>query len=152
MKRLLLYVIAACFALVSGATGYNKLNVYLTDGTTMEVVLISDLKLSFTETHLVVKSPNVELKIPHESIIKFVHSPNMDAGIAEVTLGEMTLHGNTLSFDSLPSGSTVNVFTTAGVQVRSLTAEGAIDIDLDGLTAGMYIVKVNDVSYKISVQ
>ena len=117
----------------------------------MEVVLVSDLKLSFTDTELVAKGTNVELTVPRESIVKFVHTPNQ-AGIDVVTAGGMTLSGNTLSFDSLPAGSVVNVYIASGIQVRSLKAEGAVEIDLDGLTAGVYVVNVNGVSYKVSVQ
>ena len=151
MRKFLLCAIAACSAFITNAAGYDKLNVHLTDGTTMEVVLVSDLKLSFTDTELVAKGTNVELTVPRESIVKFVHTPNQ-AGIDVVTAGGMTLSGNTLSFDSLSAGSVVNVYTASGIQVRSLTAEGAVEIDLDGLTAGVYVVNVNGVSYKISVQ
>ncbi len=152
MRKFLLYALMLCSALVSGAAGYNKLNIHLVDGSKMEVVLVSDLMLSFTETDLVATGSNVELTVPRESIVKFVHTPTQGAGIAEVPSDGMTLQGNTLRFNSLPAGSVVNIFTLAGVQVRSLTAEGAVEIDLNGLSAGIYIVTVNEVSYKISVQ
>lgn len=152
MKKLLLFAIAVCVAFIAGATSYNMLNVHLADGTTVDVKLASDLKLTFTETHLVATGTGVSVEVPRESIAKFVHTFDAGSGIAEVAQDGMKFSGNTLSFDSLPAGSVVNVYTVAGSLVRSVAAEGAADVELDGLTAGVYVVTVNNVSYKITVK
>lgn len=152
MRKFFLCAYVVCSSLLSSAIGYEKLNVHLTDGSIMEVVLVSNLKISFSETELVANGTNVELTVPRESIVKLVHTPNQ-ADIDVVTSGEeMTLRGNTLSFDSLPVGTVIDIYSAAGVKVRSLKAEGETVIELDGLTTGVYIVRVNNMSYKISVK
>ena len=97
MKKLLLFAIAACVAFIAGATSYNMLNVHLADGTTVDVKLASDLKLTFTETHLVATGTGVSVEVPRESIAKFVHTFDAGSGIAEVAQDGMKFSGNTLS-------------------------------------------------------
>ena len=154
MKKLLLSAIAVCITLASGAASYNMLNVHLTDGSKVDVLLTSDLTLAFTDTDLVATGADqkVTVTVPRESISKFVHTYDPGAGIDEVTGGSMAFNGNTLSFDSLPAGSVIKFYTLAGVAVRTITAEGAVELSLDDLATGAYIVTVNNVSYKITIK
>lgn len=141
-------------ALVSGAQGFNVLNVHLADGTVVDIKLGTELRLTFTDTHLVATGTDATVEMPKADIVKMEHifdeAAGIDAPVADAA--EFVREGDTLSFTDLPAGSLINVYTLGGTQVRSIAAEGQCSIDLSGLSAGVYVVTVNNMSYKITVK
>ena len=61
-------------------------------------------------------------------------------------------NGDSMLFDSLPDGSVIAVFDMAGATVMSHTASGSHELRLGLLPAGVYVVRVNNMSYKVTVR
>jgi beta-lactamase superfamily II metal-dependent hydrolase len=61
---------------------------------------------------------------------------------------EITASG--INFYNLPENSTVQVYTTAGVQVFSATGNGELSVPGEKLTGGINLVRVNGTTYKVS--
>ena len=61
---------------------------------------------------------------------------------------------NTLVLSGLKSGTSAQVFSTDGRMVQTLTANynGTFRLSLSSLPTGVYVVKVNDTTYKILKQ
>lgn len=64
----------------------------------------------------------------------------------------MNQQGNSLNFSNLPVNTTLRVFDTGGREVMSENASGDFEFSLDGLTPGIYIVVVNNQSYKVVIR
>ncbi len=141
-------------ALVSGAQGYNVLNVHLADGSKVDIKLGTELRITFTDTHLVATGKDATVEVAKADIKKMEHVFDAEAGIdaAVADASGFVREGDTLSFTDLPAGSRINVYTVGGAQVRSVAAEGQCSVDLGDLAAGVYIVTVNNMSYKITVK
>lgn len=59
------------------------------------------------------------------------------------------LEDETLFFKDLPENSQVGIYTTDGKAVVSRQCSGDASLSLNSLPSGMYIVKINNESYKI---
>ncbi|MCM1109932.1 MAG: T9SS type A sorting domain-containing protein [Clostridium sp.] len=70
---------------------------------------------------------------------------------AESDNAGISLEGNTISLANLPAGLTVSLYDAAGRTVLSETASGSRTISLDGLSRGVYILSINGMNIKISV-
>lgn len=151
MRKFLLLILLATASLVARSAAYNLMTLHQADGTTTDIALSEDLNLSFTDTHLVVKGDNVEVQIERSNLLRISHSDT--SGVDEVGQDvAFAFDGNSLFFNGLPAGSTVNVFSVAGQLVMTTPADGEAVISCDDLTPGAYIVNVNNLSYKILVK
>ena len=119
----------------------------------MEVSLSGALKAQFTAADmLLTDGTTTDLTVPQTRIkdIKFLNPAGLNSVNADKP--ECFMVNNTLTFFGLPAGSKVDVWTVDGRAVQSYTAEGTTTVDLNGLAGGIYLVKVNSNTLKISVK
>lgn len=151
MKRTLLIVFAAFFAIAAGATSYDVVSVDLNDGSKVDIALTGNLSLSFNSTHLLVKGTDADFEIPKEKILSFSHSG--ESAIKEIAPdSSVDLDGRTLHFKGLTDGSLISVYDLCGKSLLSAKAANEYTLGLDDIPSGVYIVTVNNVSYKISLK
>ncbi len=151
MKKILLTVVCAFAAIVAWSASYDKVSLDLNDGTKVDIALSEKLTFSFNETHLLVAGTDADFEIPKDKIVTFSHSGS--TGLSEVAAESgVDIQGRTMHFKGLPSGSVIKVYSLSGQCRESATAEGDYVFELDKLPAGVYIVTVNNVSYKISLK
>ncbi|MBD5371301.1 MAG: T9SS type A sorting domain-containing protein [Bacteroides sp.] len=152
MRKYLLLIMLAVAAIAARGAGISQVHLHLADGSQTDIVISDDLELSFSETHLLAKAEGVEVEVPKADLLKITHSDG--AGVAEVGGDEASFAftGNALVFNGLPAGSSIEVFSMAGQLVLSQKAEGEVVVSLSDLTAGAYVVKANQTSYKILVK
>lgn len=151
MKRTLLTIVSALFAIASWSASYDVVCVDLNDGTTVDIALSSKLSLSFSDTHLLVKGTDADFEIPKKKILTFSHS--VSSGIDDVTSDpSVALTGPVMHFKGLAEGSDISVYNLAGKCLRSVSAKGDYILALNDLPAAVYIVSVNQVAYKISLR
>lgn len=151
MRKFLLFAIAVCIAVTCGAVSFNTVTVHLNDGSQVDITMTDGLSLSFDETNLVATGSGADVTVEKSKIVKLSHS--QQSGIADITAdGGFSHDGNALNFDNLPDGSTVAVYGINGVAVYSARVSGSHTLPLDGMAPGIYVVRVNNMSYKISVK
>lgn len=153
MQKFLLFAIMALVALTALAARYNVVSVNLTDGSHVDIVLTDGLQLNFSETHLVATGGTAEVSVEKSRIADFTHRLDESALDATKVTGEgFSYADGYLHFTSLPAGSTISIYTTGGALLCSEVASGSHSIPVSTLSAGVYVVRVNNVSYKISVK
>lgn len=144
----------AAAVLTAWADSYNCLRVHLSGGGKMDIVLQNDLQVKFSETHLLAEGGTVNVEVPKADIVSFEHRYEPGSGVEGIsteTVG-MTRQGDMLVFEGLPQGSRVVIFNVGGVAVRHMEASGSARVSLEGLQPGVYIVKANGKSYKITLR
>ncbi len=151
MRKLLLSL-AICLPAIASAN-FNLITVNLADKQKVDIVITDDMNLKFTDTHLVAEGGKTDVSIEKSQIVNFIHRYDANAGIGEITSEEgYQYQGNSIIFHSLPAGSQIAVFTVGGIAVAQYEAEGDFTLPLDNLEKGVYVVSVNNKSFKISVK
>lgn len=105
----------------------------------------------FSGTDLVLSTRNLTVNYPLSALQRYTYELNttsvadVDADRRMVVSGD----GNVLSFSNLAAGTEVSVYSSDGKPVLSRKVEGQTTISLDGFPAGVYVINVNDVTYKL---
>lgn len=151
MKKFLLTLVSGLFAVVAWSATYNIVSVDLSDGTKVDIALSDKLSFSFNATHLLVSGIDSDFEIPKEKIVAFSHSAH--SGLNEVaTDSTVDIEGRIVHFKDLADGTVISIYNMSGNCLRSVITGGDYLLKLEELPAAVYIVKVNNVSYKISLK
>lgn len=153
MRKILLASLVALG--ISGAygAGYNCLKVGLADGSQVDIRMSDDLRVKFTESQLVAVGTDTDVAVDRDNILYFNHDYEDWDSVKEVSTDSAPrFNGDSMLFDSLPDGSVIAVFDMAGATVMSHTASGSHELRLGLLPAGVYVVRVNNMSYKVTVR
>ncbi len=151
MKKYFLPALLLATALNVGATGYKSILVTHTDGSTSQIILSGDLKTSFDETNVIFKDNDFLLEIEKINVVKFEFSTNSGVDNIEVNADNISLDSGILKLNGLPENSKVTVYTTSGVCLSNAICSGNFEVNLNEFAAGIYLVKINNVSYKIAL-
>ena len=122
------------------------------DGTTMEYLIDVDTKVRIDKPNLVIETEGVVLNYELEKMAQMRYGKRfIPTGINGVAVEEQPFkwEDETVFFYCLPSNTLIEVFTTDGKLVVSRQCSGNFQLPLNTLTNGVYLVKVNDVTYKI---
>lgn len=155
MKKSFLFLAASLLALSASAANYyfNIVSIEMKDSSKMDIVITNNVKMNFTDTHLIVLGTGSEVAIERSNLARFTHSYNADAGVDNVmTDNSVRFQGDKVVFHSLPANTAVAVYDMSGTEVISAVAEGDFELDLSGLDSGMYIVNANGNSLKVTVK
>ena len=137
-----------------GNEGWRKTIIVTTlDGTTMEYLIDEDTKIKVEKPYLVIETDNVVLNYELEKMKNLRYGKKfISDGIEDVIVENgqpFQYKDETLFFKDLPENSQVGIYTTDGKTVVSRQCSGEASLSLNSLPSGMYIVKINDESYKI---
>lgn len=143
--------LTAAFGTMFASAAYRSMSVDLTDGTAVAITLSDDINATFTTSDMIIAGGEQEITIERAKITGFTFS-------GEVSLDRITpdttpaINGSEMRFDSLPDGSLIQIITSGGAIVNTIEASGSASVSLSDLPAGVYIVTVNNISYKIAVR
>ena len=154
MKQKLLLVLLSCFCLSAMADEpKTQLVVWAKDGTQVAYALAEKPKVTFTETDLVITANGVEVNYTLENMACFTYEDNTSTAITNLQTDESSfkLNGESLLFPSLKANSTVSVYSLNGTLVfkKTVHQNGEYAFPLSNLNAGVYMVNVNGLTYKI---
>ena len=123
------------------------------DGTTMEYFLDKDTKVKIEKPNLVIETENVVLNYELENMKQVRYGKKFITDGIDGTILEnnqpFKLEDETLFFKGLPENSQIGIYTTDGKTIVSRQCSGEASLSLNSLPSGMYIVKINNESYKI---
>ena len=132
----------------------RSLVVWAKDGTRVAYALAEKPKITFTETDLVIKSKGIEVNYPLGNMLRFTYDSSAPTAITDLKTdkGNFKFEGNSLLFPSLKANGNVSVYSADGslVMKKTVRKDGEFVLSVSGLNAGVYMVKVNNVTYKIS--
>ena len=134
----------------------NTLIVLTKDNVLHQFVLADKPKVTFEGTQLKVtcEKASASASFNLSDIIRFTYAGKDASGIDEMTVNptEISMEEGVLVISHMKANSTVNVYSMDGKLVRQLTAQraGTYRLSLSSLPAGVYIVKADTITYKIT--
>ena len=150
--RVLLLVVALFAA--SAVKGEDRtLNVWKSDGTVVSFSLDEVPVTTYTDGNLVIKTTKTTVTYPLEQVKKYTYSSVTDALFAPKSeSATLSQDGEMLTFTGLKPQTHISVYNVSGQLVRTLKARslGKTTVSVANLPVGVYVVKVNGVTYKIT--
>ena len=154
MKKKLLMLLLSFISLSAIADETKSfLVVWAKDGTQVAYALAEKPKIMFTETDLIIKANEVEVNYPLNNMARFTYEADDFTAIRNLRTDEVSfnLDGESLIFPALHANSTVSLHSLNGALIFSKTVHtaGEYSFPLSNLNAGVYVVTVNGLTYKI---
>lgn len=154
MRAKLFLLIMLGFSLFAKAENNpTNLVVWAKDGMKVAYALAEKPKVTFTETDLVITAKGIEVNYSLENMARFTYESNDETAITNLQTDEspFKLTGESLLFPALKANSTVSVYSLNGTLVfkKTICQNGEYFFPLSKLNAGVYMVNVNGLTYKI---
>lgn len=119
----------------------------------MTIELTDGLRVSFDEESMLVTGGDKDVSLSRADISSFSFNESTSVSSLEDDGSNVAFDGDVMSFTGLAEGTSISVWTAAGVAVSSYTVSGSdFTLRLSTLAPGVYIVTVNETSYKILVK
>lgn len=152
MKKLLL-LLAVLFAAFSAKADDWVLQVLLSDGQVVSIKLSEEPRTTYQDGRLVITTNNYSVSYPLESVKRFTYV-STDEVIDAIKAIEATFSndGETLTFTSLKPHTKIYLYNVAGQLLKTFDSgnRDKIVISASQYPSGVYVVKVNGGTYKIS--
>ena len=131
----------------------NYLVVWAKDGSKTAYALIDKPKVTFTENELIIFSKGVDVNFPLDDMDRFTYEVSDITAIRDLKTDEVKfkMDGESLLFPALRANSSVSIYTLDGHQIfkKEIQIAGEYSFPLSNLNAGVYLVKLNGLTYKI---
>ena len=155
MKRLLLLtVLLFCFAKTWAEENKTQLVVWAKDGTKVAFALSERPKVTFSETDLIITTNGIEVTYALSFLIRFTYEEETPTIVTDLKTKDLTFkyEGESLLFPAFPANSTVTVHSLNGTLIftKTIQESGEYAFPLSHLSAGVYLVTVNGLTYKIA--
>ncbi len=122
------------------------------DGTTTKYLLDGMPQVRIEKPYLVISSEVGSVSLPLENLKHMHYEKATDeaTAIEEIKVFDEKGGSERIDFSNLPADANVSIYTLDGKLVQALRPNGrALSLPLGSLQSGIYLVKVNDVTYKI---
>ena len=123
------------------------------DGTTMEYLIDQDTKVKVEKPNLIIETEGVVLYYDLDMMLQVRYGKRfVQSGVEPIIVDDnqpFKWEDETLFFFHLPEETLIEVFTTDGKQVVSRRCSGDAQLPLRSLHDGVYLVKLNQTTYKI---
>ena len=153
MKKLFLFAALLFAALAATAAKPSMLKVNLVAGDPVTFLFDTKPEISFLGNQLRVTSLEHLAPVTFDfDNIQFLDFPEYDS-VGEIPSSEITVATTpqAIVIGNLPEGSVVDVFSINGTNVFHSEASESCSIDRSRLGKGIFIVKINRTSFKISI-
>ena len=132
----------------------TALTLLLKDGSTHTVRLVAQPVITIEGANLKIVGEWLDLSLPLADVVRYTFGTYDATGIGSIKDDnhiDINVGDEGLSLEGLHAGDAVDVFDMGGKRLRHATASlsGSLNLSLGGLPAGVYVVKVNEKSYKI---
>lgn len=157
MNRLIFSLLVICGNLIAKANDDFLLAIWSKDGTKVSYALMDKPKITFTPNDLVIASNGVEVSYPISQLARFTYESA--SGIEKVANSDTLIRpfdvsGDILIFHTTSQSLSIEVFSIDGRLIghHEVEANKTFSIPLDTFVEGIYIIRINGISYKISIK
>ena len=151
LKSMMFLIMTTCMSLGALADDY-VLQVWQSDGQVVAINLNEEPRTTYSDGNLIITTTQTTITYPLERVRRYTYVLSSD-GINSPTIRvEFSIDGETLTITGMKQGSTVMLYNTTGQLLRSIstTAQGKVTVSVSQLPTGIYVVKANGATYKIT--
>ena len=153
MKSKIVFTIAVLLALLVGSQTVRaqRLIIWQKDGSKVSFNLDEQPKTTFTADNLVITTATSTLNYPLEKIQRYTYEGGTLSVHDVKTEGVVISHeGDNIIVKGLAIGKTVAVYRMDGTQPLTKRSDNSnrVMLSLGSLPAGVYMIKVNEITYK----
>lgn len=157
MKHVIIAFLFSFYFLNSYAEVIGKqLIIWNKDGSKVAYSLGENPKITFTETEIEIENSDVLVFYPLENLLRFTYEKDESSSVKDISSDHIYFKYNkeSLQFFGLKEYSTISICTLNGMLIHKtrISKSGDYSYPLSHLNSGVYIIKINELSYKISVK
>lgn len=134
----------------------SHLCLHFSDGNCFSYSLNEDLEMSLSDEDLTIRTNSIDMTHPLDKVVQITYGDENDAGLADIRVEESVyiIDGGYILFSNLVEGTIVDCYDINGIIVKSHQVEvsGAYQLQMRDLSPGVYIVKVNNSTFKIATK
>ena len=152
MKKIALSLMVALCCITAKATAGKSLFVTFNDGQKVEFALATTPEVTFGNDQMTIKTTETTASYELWKVSTFTYGAT-STGIKTIEANDnFAMEGNSIIIDG--TNNKVSSFALDGktVHLSPITTDSKTIINLDGLTQGVYIIKINNKSIKIARQ
>jgi len=132
--------------------GSMALKIWQSDGQVMTISLDDEPKTSYSDGNLIIKTNKTTVTFPLEKVLKYTYVTD-PTGISspQTVSSKLSSDGQTLTFTGLRANTQIALFNMAGQLLRTINSgdQSKTVVSLSNLPVGVYVVKVNGVTFKM---
>ena len=153
---LTILLIIASFTMMSAQEADPNLVIHLKDGANMSCLLADKPTIKFTLSELIVDSEKSSFSIPLDNLAKFGFEKQSSA--IEVIKSEKTnytVDENRILVNGLSTGDHIRLYRIDGICVFDKVnndGSGSMEIAIDALSTGVYLLNINNTTAKIAIK
>ena len=151
IKRLAL-LLALATSMVAKADD-RVLKVWQSDGQVLTISLNDEPRTTYSDGNLIITSSKATVTFPLEKVRRYTYE-SVASGIdeAKAVHAAFSRDGETLTLAGLKPGTAIYLYNVAGQLLRTIDSgtQPEVVVSVSQLPAGVYVVKANDVTYKIT--
>lgn len=128
------------------------LQVWLADGKVMNINLNEQPVTTYSDGQLIITTTKTTVTFPLEQVVKYTYTDATGISSPEAVGSKMSADGESITFTGLKPNTPVYLYTVAGQLVKTVTATGQskTTVSVSGFPVGVYVVKANGVTFKIT--
>ena len=151
MRKILFLLVLA--VTVAAQADDRVLKVWQADGQVLTISLADEPRTTYSDGNLIITSSKSSVTLPLEKVRRYTYE-SAASGIDEAKAVRATFSrdGETLTLTGLKPGTSIYLYNVAGQLLRTIDSgtQPKVVVSVSHLPAGVYVVKANDVTYKIT--
>ena len=152
MKKVILLLFGMVLTTTVKAEGL-MLQIWQTDGQVVTIALSDEPVTTYADGKLIVQTKKTTITYPLEKVKRYTYGSEIDGiSLPDAVKAEFSNNGETLTFTGLKPNTNIWVYTAAGQVARHLNSgkNSKVAVSVSNLPTGVYVVKINDTTYKMT--
>ena len=128
------------------------LQIWQTDGNIVNIDLNEQPVTTYSEGNLIITTTKTVITYPLEKVAKFTYVSADGISNLESMRTKFSRDGETLTFTGLEQGTEIAIYASSGQMMHRIKADSQAKttVSVSGFSPGVYLIKVNSVTYKIT--
>jgi hypothetical protein len=128
------------------------LQVWQANGKVLNISLNEEPRTTYSDGQLIITTTKTTVTFPLEEVVKYTYTDATGISSPEVVGSKMSADGESITFTGLKANTPVYLYTVAGQLVKTVTATGQSKtvVSVSKFPVGVYVVKANGVTFKIT--
>jgi hypothetical protein len=128
------------------------LQVWQANGKVLNISLNEEPRTTYSDGQLIITTTKTTVTFPLEEVVKYTYTDATGISSPEAVGSEFSSDGESITFTGLKSNTPVYLYTVAGQLVKTVTATGQSKtvVSVSKFPVGVYVVKANGVTFKIT--